>query len=51
MSDHNIVVNSEVSDHEESIGEEMEALYAEMTSIHSDLSSTAQCRDDGVEIE
>ena len=39
MSDHNIVVNIEGSDHDESIGEEVEALHAEMTSIHSDLSS------------
>ncbi len=41
MSDHNIVVNSEVSDHDELIGEEVEALHSEMTSIHSDLSPTA----------
>ena len=34
MSDHNIVVNDEVSDHDESIGEELEALHTEMTSIH-----------------
>ncbi len=50
MSDHNIVVNSEVSDHDESIGEEVEASNSEMTSIHSDLSPTAEHRDDGEEI-
>ena len=50
MSDHNIVVNSEGSDHDESIGEEVEALHAEMTSIHSDLSPTAERHDDGEEI-
>ena len=50
MSDHNIVVNSEVSDHDESIGEEVEALNSEMTSIHSGLSPTAERHDDGEEI-
>ena len=50
MSDHNIVVNSEGSDHDESIGEDMEALHSEMTSIHSGLSPTAEHRDDGEEI-
>ena len=50
MSDHYIVVNSEGSDHDESIGEEVEAFHSEMTSIHSDLSPTAEHRDDGEEI-
>ena len=50
MSDHNLIVNSEVSDHDELIGEEVEALHAEMTSIHSGLSPTAEHRDDGEEI-
>ena len=51
MSDHhNIVDNSKGSDHDESIGEEVEALHAEMTSIHSGLSPTAERRDDGEEI-
>jgi hypothetical protein len=50
MSDQNIVVNSEGSDHDELIGEEVEALHAEMTSMHSDLSLTAEHRDDGEEI-
>ena len=49
MSDHNIVFNSEGSDHEESIGEEVEALHSEMTSIHSDLSPTAFIIDAGLE--
>jgi hypothetical protein len=38
-------VNSEVSDHDESIVEEVEALHDEMSSIHSDLSPTAEHRD------
>ena len=50
MSDHNIAVNSECSVHDESIGEEVEALHAEMTSIRGDLSPTAEHRDDGEEI-
>jgi len=50
MSDQNIVVNSEVSDHDELIGEEVEALHSELTSIYSDLTPTAECRDDGEEI-
>ena len=50
MSDHNIVVNSEGSDHNELIGEEVEALHSEMTSIQSGLSPTAEHRDDGEEI-
>ena len=37
MSDHNLVVNSEVIDHDESIGEKVEALHSEMTSIRGDL--------------
>ena len=49
MSDSKLVVNIEGSDHDESIGENVEVLHAEMTSIHSDLSSTAQSRDDGQE--
>ena len=50
MSDRKLVVNIEGSDHEESNGEDVEVLRAEMTSIRSDLSSTALSRDDGVEI-
>ena len=50
MSDHNIVVNSEGSDHGELISEEAEAFYAEIDAIHSDLSPTAEHRDDGEEI-
>ena len=46
MSDHNIVVNSEVSDHDESIGEEVDALHTEMSSIPSGLSPTAERHDD-----
>ena len=38
MSDNNLVLKSEVSDHDESICEKMEALHVEMTTIHSDLS-------------
>jgi hypothetical protein len=49
MSD-NPLVYIEGSDHDESIGQNLEALYAEMTSIHSDLSLTAERHDDGEEI-
>ena len=50
MSDRKLVVNIEVSDHDESNGEDAESLHSEMTSNHSDLSSTAEHRDDGEEI-
>ena len=50
MSDRKLVVNIEGSDHDESTGEELEVLHSEMTSIHSDLSSTAEHNDDGEEI-
>ena len=50
MSDHNIVDNSEGSDHDELINEEVEALHAEIDAIHSDLSSTAERHEDGEEI-
>ena len=50
MSDHNIVVNIEGSDHNASIGEEAEVIHPEMTSIHSDLSLTAERHDNGEEI-
>ena len=50
MSDSKLVVNSEVSDDDESIGENAEALHSEMTSNHSVLSSTAEHNDDGEEI-
>ena len=50
MSDSKLVVNSEVSDHDESIGEELESSHSEMTSNHSVLSLTAEHRDDGEEI-
>ena len=50
MSDHNIVVNSEGSDHDELIGEEMEALHDEIDAIHSGLSPTAEHHDYGEEI-
>ena len=50
MSDSKLVVNIEVSDHDESVGEDLESLHSEMTSNHSDLSSTAERHDDGEEI-
>ena len=50
MSDSKLVVNIEVSDHDESIGEDAESLHSEMTQIHSDLISTADRHDDGEEI-
>ena len=50
MSDSKLVVNIEDSDHDKSIGEELEALHSEMTSNHSVLSSTAERHDNGEEI-
>ena len=50
MSDHNSVVNIEGSDHDESIGEEVEAMHAEIDAIRSDLYPTAERHDDGEEI-
>ena len=43
MSSHiNLLFGGEGSDHDESIGEELDALHAEIDAIHSDLSSTAE---------
>jgi hypothetical protein len=50
MSSDKSVVGGEVSYHDESIGEDLESPHAEMTSIHSGLSPTAERRDDGEEI-
>ena len=50
MSASKLVVNIEGSDHDESIGEYLESSHSELTSIHSDLSSTAELHDDGEEI-
>ena len=50
MSDRDLVDNNEGSYHYESNGEDVEALHAEMTSIHSALSSTAERHDNGEEI-
>jgi hypothetical protein len=50
MSDNNRLANNEGSDHAESTGEDLNPTHAELTSIHSDLSSTAQSRDDEEEI-
>ena len=47
MSDNNIKGGS---DHDESIGGKIEVIHAEMTSIHSDFTSTALSRDDEGEI-
>jgi hypothetical protein len=50
MSSDQPLVGGEVSDHDESIGEELDALHAEIDAIHSDLSSTAERHEDGEEI-
>ncbi len=50
MSSDKSLVGDEVRDYDESIGEELEALHAEIDAIHSDLSPTAEHRDDGEEI-
>ena len=50
MSDENLLVDGEFIDRDESNGEELEVLHAEMTSFQSDLSSTAERHDDGEEI-
>ena len=50
MSSDKSLVGGEEIDHDESIGEESEALHAELTSIHSFLSSTAERHEDGEEI-
>ena len=50
MSNDKPIVKSEASDHDDSIGRELEMMHAEMTSIRIDLPSTAERRDDGEEI-
>ena len=37
-------------DHDESIGKELDVIHGEVDAIHSDLTSTAERRDDGEEI-
>jgi hypothetical protein len=44
------LVGGEGIDHDESIGEELEALHAEIDAIHSAFSPTAERHDDGEEI-
>jgi hypothetical protein len=50
MSSYKSLAGGESIDHDESIGEELEALHAEIDAIHSDLSSTAERHGDGEEI-
>jgi hypothetical protein len=50
MSSDKSLVGGEGSVHDELIGEELEALHAEIDAIHSDLSSTAERHEDGEEI-
>ena len=50
MSSDKSLVGGEDIDHDESIGEELESLQAEIDAIHSDLSSTAERHEDGEEI-
>ena len=50
MSSDKSVVGGEEIDHVESISEELDSPHAEMTSIHINLTSTAERRDEGVEI-
>ena len=50
MSSKYPLINCEGIDPYDSIGENVEVLHAEMTSIHCDLTSTAERRDDGEEI-
>jgi len=44
------VFNGELIDHDESIGEELDASHDEMTSIRGDNTLTAQSQDDSQEI-
>ena len=50
MSSDKSLVGGEVGDHDELIGEELEASHTEIDAIHSDLSSTAERHEDGEEI-
>ena len=50
MSDENQFIAGDDSGHNESNGEDLNTTHAEMTSIHSDLTSTVERRDDGEEI-
>ena len=50
MSGENRLVDGEFIDHDESSGEELEVLHAEMTLIHSDFTSTVRIHEVGEEI-
>ena len=50
MSSDKSLVGGEDIDHDESIGEKLESLQAEIDEIHIDLPSTAERHEDGEEI-